>query len=244
MCTDICLLRLSDYEKSIQMSFFVKANIMFSLNPIFIFCTRQIFLYKIVEEWQNYINFSGTLLVLAPHQFSQQHKTSSKTSFTTTTEISHFRSLALPSSTQQLVTNSFNQPNQTEMDDSVTEDNNHKIPHSLDSENERVCFNEPETTLRLTVPDLNIISKSELNQRKGNKSEEKESEDETEVKTRTKEFDEDNRQQSTCSTLILFLLGLLLSFLCLVFGNHYFAPDDRCQTFGMRMDWNSGPPPT
>ena len=183
-------------------------------------------------------------MVLAPHQFSQQHKTSSKTSFTTTTEISHLRSLALPSSTQQLVTNSFNQPNQTEMDDSVTEDNNHKIPHSLDSENERVCFNEPETTLRLTVPDLNIISKSELNQRKGNKSEEKESEDETEVKTRTKEFDEDNRQQSTCSTLFLFLLGLLLSFLCLVFGNHYFAPEDRCQTFGMRMDWNSGPPPT
>ena len=51
-------------------------------------------------------------------------------------------------------------------------------------------------------------------------------------------------QQSSRYTFFLFLIGLLLSLLCLVFGNRYFTPDNRCQTFGLRMDWNSGPPPT
>ena len=40
MCIDICLLRLSDSKKSIQMSFFVKNDILFSLYS-FLFCTKQ-----------------------------------------------------------------------------------------------------------------------------------------------------------------------------------------------------------
>ena len=184
-------------------------------------------------------------MVLAPHQFSQLHKTSSKTSFTTTTEISHSHTLVLPSSTKkQQVTNFFNQDNPTKMDDSVTEDNNHKIPHSLDSENEGSYFNEPETTLRLTLPDHNILSNLELNQTKSNDSNEEEAEDEIGRETTKAETVEVDGQQSARYTSILFLIGLLLSLLCLVFGNRYFAQDNKCQTFGLRMDWNSGPPPT
>ena len=184
-------------------------------------------------------------MVLAPHQFSQLHKTSSKTSFTTTTEISHSHSLVLPSSTKkQQVTNSFNQDNPTKMDDSVTEDNNHKIPHSLDSENEGSFFNEPETTLRLTVPDHNTCSTSELKHTKRKDGDSKEAEDESGLKTRESEKVAVDRQQSMHLPLLLFLIVLFFSLLGYIFGNRYFTSENRCQTFGLRMDWNSGPPPT
>ena len=207
--------------------------------------SKTIFVFNI-EEWQNYINFSGTLLVLAPHPFSQLHKTSSKTSFTTTTEISHCDNLALSSYQQhQQVTNSCNQANLTKMDDSsVTEDNNYKIPHSINSENERGHFDEPEIALQQIVPDQNILSNPEWKEEKSNYDEEEDVEDDIDLKTREQQPDEDNRSQSTCSTLLSLLFCLLLSFLCCVFGNSYFSQDNRCQTFGLKMDWNSGPPPT
>ena len=218
----------------------------FPYTPFYSALSKTIFVFNI-EEWQNYINFSGTLLVLAPHPFTQLHKTSSKTSFTTTTEISHCDNLALSSYQQhQQVTNSFNQANLTKMDDSVTEDNNYKIPHSINSENERGHFDEPEIALQQIVPDTqNILSNPEWKQEKSNYNDEEDVQDDIDLKTREQQQpDEDNRSQSTCSTLLSLLFCLLLSFLCFVFGSSYFSQDNRCQTFGLKMDWNSGPPPT
>ena len=126
----------------------------------------------------------------------------------------------------------------------MTEDNNHKISHSLDSENERSPFNEPETTLRLTVPDHNTCSTSDSKHTKRKDGDGKEAEDESGFKTRESKIVPDDRQQSMHLPLLLFLIGLFLSLLGYIFGNRYFASENGCQTFGLRMDWNSGPPPT
>ena len=42
-CTDICLLRLSDFEKSIQMSFSVKVNILYYIKSNFILHLNKFF---------------------------------------------------------------------------------------------------------------------------------------------------------------------------------------------------------
>ena len=182
--------------------------------------------------------FSDTLLVLAPHQFSKLHKTSSKTSFTTPTENSRCGNLAVASSSLQ-ITNSSNQTNRTVIEDSVTEDNNHKIPHDIESKNERGHFKNQEMTSQLIVPEEYVVAQSQV--RKTQSINETES-DESIKNTARKRHVENNGSISHYSTSwLMVLLGMLLILLYMIYSHNL---ERRCTPYGMRMNWDDGPPPT
>ena len=170
------------------------------------------------------MNFSEILLVLAPHQFSQLHKTSSKTSFTTPTEISPCGSLAVASSNLQ-VTNSSTQTNSNVIEDSVTEDNNHKIPHSRDSKNEGGYYNDPEMTLGLIMSGEHIVAQPL-------QAKEPRSINEIDLLEKDKhtiipEDVEDNNSITNYSAWFIVMLCLLLCLLYIAYGNNYFTSDHR-----------------
>ena len=197
---------------------------MFSLNPIFIFCTRQIFLYKIVEEWQNYINFSGTLLVLAPHQFSELLQPSRTTMSMNTAEMKNL-TLDRPPTSQETA----NLLNKTDSilrtEDLLTDDNDPSMRNTTANQGEKRRGKNPE------------VSKNFLIRR---------SEDKEELALRTsKDNEEEIGSFKRYLVWLIFLLLMLSVLLCIAYRNHIFPSfDNRCHTIGLRMNWYEGPPPT
>ena len=128
------------------------------------------------------------------------------------------------------------------IEDSVTEDNNHKIPHDIDSKNERGHFKDPEMTSQLIVPEEYIVAQSRVQKT--------ESINETELEesiknTARKEHVENNGSISNYSTSwFMVLLGMLLIMLYMTYSHNHFDSERRCSPYGMRMNWNDGPPPT
>ena len=80
------------------------------------------------------MNLSDTLLVVAPHQFSQENKQSPQNAFDTSTQILDYGRMSYKFSSNRSIeaANSPCKVNDTLIDDNVTEDNNHQILPDVD----------------------------------------------------------------------------------------------------------------
>ena len=174
-------------------------------------------------------------MVLAPHQFSQLRKPSSKTSLTTSTEISTSDTLTLALSSEQVTKHSI-QASDNVIDGLAPSEHINEFSPNIHNETTKSRLNSPELASSLIVRKAGILEipkaqKTISNEHKGDVGQ-----------TRKEDF-ENLRCRVNWLTLFIILFGILLVFSYLLYGSDYFFLDNKCTTIGLRMNWKEGPPP-
>ena len=189
--------------------------------------------YTQINRGRNIIHFSDTLLVLAPHQFSELQETLSTTMSMNTAETKNL-TIERPSNSQEAANllNITGSILRTEY--LLTDDNDPSIKNMLANQNE-VTRNP--IVARKHVDEKQEIDKDFLISR---------SKDKEELSLLTNEDNEEEIGSFKRYLVRLILLLLMLSVLiCIAYRNHIFPSfDNRCHGTGLRMNWHEGPPPT
>ena len=207
--------------RAIEISVEIEDFAYFTFKPIhpMLYCP-----YTQINRGRNVIPFSDTLLVLAPHQFSELLEPSRTTMSMNTAEM---KSLTLDRpSTSQETANLLNKTGSIlRTEDLLTDDNDPSIKNTHANQGEKKRVKNPEVTKNFP------ISRRE---------------DEEELALLTNKDNEEEIGSFKRYLVWLILLLLILSvLLCIAYRNHIFPSfDNRCHTIGLRMNWYEGPPPT
>ena len=182
--------------------------------------------YTQINRGRNIIHFSDTLLVLAPHQFSELQETSSTTMSTSQDTANLLNITGSILRTEYL----------------LTDDNDLSIENMMANQNEKRRGENPEVTKNPIVARKHVDEKQEIDKDfLISRSKDKE-----ELSLLTNEDNEEEIGSFKRYLVWLILLLLILSvLLCIAYRNHIFPSfDNRCHTIGLRMNWYEGPPPT
>ena len=207
--------------RAIEISVEIEDVAYFTFKPIhpMLYCP-----YTQINRGRNVIPFSDTLLVLAPHQFSELLEPSRTTMSMNTAEMKNL-TLDRPPTSQETA----NLLNKTDSilrtEDLLTDDNDPIIKNTHANQGEKKRVKNPEVTKNFP------ISRRE---------------DEEELALLTNKDNEEEIGSFKRYLVWLILLLLILSvLLCIAYRNHIFPSfDNRCHTIGLRMNWYEGPPPT
>ena len=207
--------------RAIEISVEIEDVAYFTFKPIhpMLYCP-----YTQINRGRNVIPFSDTLLVLAPHQFSELLEPSRTTMSMNTAEMKNL-TLDRPSTSQETA-NLLNKTGSIlRTEDLLTDDNNPSIKNTTANQGEKKRVKNPEVTKNFP------ISRRE---------------DEEELALLTNKDNEEEIGSFKRYLVWLILLLLILSvLLCIAYRNHIFPSfDNRCHTIGLRMNWYEGPPPT
>ena len=199
--------------------------------------------YTQINRGRNIIHFSDTLLVLAPHQFSELQETSSTTVSNNTAE-AEMKNLTIDRpSTSQEATNLLNLTGSIlSTEYLLTDDNDPSIKNMMVNQNEKRRGENPEVTKNPIVARKDVDEKQEIDKDfLISRSKDKE-----ELSLLTNEDNEEEIGSFKRYLVRLILLLLMLSVLiCIAYRNHIFPSfDNRCHGTGLRMNWYEGPPPT
>ena len=206
---------------AIEISVEIEDVVYFTFKPIhpMLYCP-----YTQINRGRNVIPFSDTLLVLAPHQFSELLEPSRTTMSMNTAEM---KSLTLdrPSTSQETAPLLNKTGSILRTEDLLTDDNDPSIKNTHANQGEKKRVKNPEVTKNFP------ISRRE---------------DEEELALLTNKDNEEEIGSFKRYLVWLILLLLILSvLLCIAYRNHIFPSfDNRCHTIGLRMNWYEGPPPT
>ena len=207
--------------RAIEISVEIEDVAYFTFKPIhpMLYCP-----YTQINRGRNVIPFSDTLLVLAPHQFSELLEPSRTTMSMNTAEMKNL-TLDTPSTSQETA-NLLNKTGSIlRTEDLLTDDNDPSIKNTTANQGEKKRVKNPEVTKNFP------ISRRE---------------DEEELALLTNKDNEEEIGSFKRYLVWLILLLLILSvLLCIAYRNHIFPSfDNRCHTIGLRMNWYEGPPPT
>ena len=207
--------------RAIEISVEIEDVAYFTFKPIhpMLYCR-----YTQINRGRNVIPFSDTLLVLAPHQFSELLEPSRTTMSMNTTEMKNL-TLDRPSTSQETA-NLLNKTGSIlRTEDLLTDDKDPSIKNTTANQGEKKRVKNPEVTKNFP------ISRRE---------------DEEELALLTNKDNEEEIGSFKRYLVWLILLLLILSvLLCIAYRNHIFPSfDNRCHTIGLRMNWYEGPPPT
>ena len=207
--------------RAIEISVEIEDVAYFTFKPIhpMLYCP-----YTQINRGRNVIPFSDTLLVLAPHQFSELLEPSRTTMSMNTAEMKNL-TLDRPSTSQETV-NLLNKTGSIlRTEDLLTDDNDPSIKNTTANQGEKKRVKNPEVTKNFLI---------------------RRREDEEELALLTNKDNEEEIGSFKRYLVWLILLLLILSvLLCIAYRNHIFPSfDNRCHTIGLRMNWYEGPPPT
>ena len=199
--------------------------------------------YTQINRGRNIIHFSDTLLVLAPHQFSELQETSS-TSVSNNTAEAEMKNLTIDRpSTSQEAANLLNLTGSIlSTEYLLTDDNDPSIKNMMANQNEKRRGKNLEVTKNPIVARKDVDEKQEIDKDfLISRSKDKE-----ELSLLTNEDNEEEIGSFKRYLVRLILLLLMLSVLiCIAYRNHIFPSfDNRCHGTGLRMNWHEGPPPT
>ena len=207
--------------RAIEISVEIEDVAYFTFKPIhpMLYCP-----YTQINRGRNVIPFSDTLLVLAPHQFSELLEPSRTTMSMNTAEMKNL-TLDRPSTSQETA-NLLNKTGSIlRTEDLLTDDNDPSIKNTTANQGEKKRVKNPEVTKNFLI---------------------RRREDEEELALLTNKDNEEEIGSFKRYLVWLILLLLILSvLLCIAYRNHIFPSfDNRCHTIGLRMNWYEGPPPT
>ena len=197
--------------------------------------------YTQINRGRNIIHFSDTLLVLAPHQFSELQETSSTTMSNNTAEMKSL-TIERPSTSQEAANLSNITGSILRTEYLLTDDNDLSIENMMANQNKKRRGENPEVTKNPIVARKHVDEKQEIDKDfLISRSKDKE-----ELSLLTNEDNEEEIGSFKRYLVRLILLLLMLSVLiCIAYRNHIFPSfDNRCHGTGLRMNWHEGPPPT
>ena len=207
--------------RAIEISVEIEDVAYFTFKPIhpMLYCP-----YTQINRGRNVIPFSDTLLVLAPHQFSELLEPSRTAMSMNTAEMKNL-TLDRPSTSQETA-NLLNKTGSIlRTEDVLTDDNDPSIKNTSANQGEKKRVKNPEVTKNFLI---------------------RRREDKEELALLTNKDNEEEIGSFKRYLVWLILLLLILSvLLCIAYRNHIFPSfDNRCHTIGLRMNWYEGPPPT